>query len=140
MTGQATPKSAGRRSIGLNGRSALKILSDTVEYIRACEDSRTSGRSTRGCAQSSAKTECMSGDIPWREGLFTSRSIFCLKLQKHDDTTSLMRLNDWIISSIGCGVDSMLRDAPWGNSVIGISLMHLVHPNDAQVLNVRCER
>ena len=143
---------AGKRSVGMAGRSSNDILNDCTRFLaqlkaeRALQSASECGTSEKrgrpdpsedaadaqppeGAPQSRALAQPT--PVPLRSMLMSSRSLFCLEVHIVDDSV------DWQVDNVGQGAEALSLNSA-GRDIRGQSLRDFVHPDDMeQLLSLR---
>ena len=110
---------AGRRSVGLGGRSTADVLRDCVKYMPSVLE--------KASATNDAVRRAGGGRRPgipsYKAALMASRSMVCLEIESRDESA------DWVVCEAGQGLRRLFWNVP-GDGFCGHSVARFVHSDD----------
>jgi len=127
---------AGKRSVGLAGRSSNDILHDCAQAVRALQsaDGSASGQKRQRAGPDQeppsrkvprATPRLNSTAPPFRDMLLGAHGVFCIEVRKRGDS------GDWIVAHVGRGAQSLVLKNPSAQCGIeGNFLRNIIHPDD----------
>jgi len=144
----AQKNGAGRRAVGVGGRSLHDVLHSAVEHVRhiTAAEGRVKKNVARGCMHSPSsdasdapsgrdtQRDCVSAsdlDTVMREALLSSASLKCIEvdLRRHSSRKYLCK-----VVKLGRGTQELIGDVPWGAEMLmGSDFVDMLHPADVVV-------
>ena len=116
---------AGRRSLGMEGRSLQDVLVDTVKCLRAMRARDEAGDADTGSpATEDEHTPATVSGATIRDGLKSSHSLAVMELE----------MPSWTVLSLSPAAQELLGDTPWGSCEGQCLVNSIVHHEDVSIL------
>jgi len=147
----AQKNGAGRRAVGVGGRSLHDVLQDAVHCVGSITAAGTPATTpgaewTESPSRRDAQEDCHTARAPrtsLREALLSSESLLCVEVDLHYRGPHQHKCT---VVELGRGAQAFIGDVPWGkDTLLGFDLVDIIHPADAHlflqlVAGARCSR
>jgi len=120
---------AGRRSVGLGGRSTADVLGDCVKYIPSVLKKVAATKGALRQADGWRRQNLPS----YKTAIMASRSMVCFEVENRDESAK------WVVCEAGQGLRRLFWNVP-GDDFCGHDLTRFVHPDDIPALALGWEQ